>query len=272
MFRTLIALAALLAAAAGHAQAQQAAADPARQIAELRRQVAALQSSVKALRTQLATEASARQAMQAAIERLTGVLTAMQADVRSLHANSILDLNGYLIFDHSSGYPTALFQGINVQVVNGTGNTQTANGLGNLIVGYNRPRTGAPVCSSGYYGNQADCLAKGGAWLQTHRSGSHNIVGGDRNSYSSWGGLVLGNENVVNAPFASVTGGAANAASADLSSVAGGSSNLTTGMYSTVGGGAGNSAAGAFSSVSGGSRRTASGPEDWVGGGASQDR
>jgi len=272
MVRTLVTLTMLLGAAAAHAQVQGPPADPMRQVAELKRQVAALQSTVKSLRTQLSAEATARQTVQVSMTRLTSQLAAIQADVRSLQANSILDLNGYLTFDHSSGYPIALFQGINVQVVNGTGTTHSANGLGNLIVGYNRARTAGAVCSVGYYDNEADCRAKGGLWASSHKSGSHNIVGGDLNSYSAWGGLVLGIENVINAPYAAVTGGTVNAASADLSSVSGGSNNSTSGMYSTVSGGAGNSAAGPFSSVSGGARRAASGSEDWVGGGLVQHR
>ena len=111
--------------------------------------------------------------------------------------------------DNASGYPTALFTGVNVQVVNGTGATQTANGLGNLVVGYNLPRRGRPVCSLGYYVSENECLSKGGTWAQSHKSGSHNLVGGEFNSYTGWGGLVLGLENVISAPYATVSAGLA---------------------------------------------------------------
>jgi len=33
-----------------------------------------------------------------------------------------------------------LTTGVNVQIVNGEGSTETANGLGNLIIGYNEER------------------------------------------------------------------------------------------------------------------------------------
>jgi hypothetical protein len=254
------------------AQQPPAGGDLGQQVRDLRRQVGALQSTVRSLRSQLAAEAAARRSLQAAMDGLKNQLASIQADVRSLQGNSILDLNGYLTLDHSSGYPTALLQGINVQVVNGTGNTHSANGLGNLIVGYNRARTASPVCSLGAYSNAADCRAKGGVWAQSHKSGSHNFVGGDFNSYSGWGGLVVGIENAVTAPYATITAGALNLASGDLSSISGGSTNAATGMYGVVSGGLGNTAAGSFASLSGGARRTALGSEDWVGGALLQDQ
>jgi hypothetical protein len=267
-------LLALIGALSTCAWAQQppAGGDLRQQVRELRRQVGALQSTVRSLRAQLAAEASERLSLQAGMDSLTGQLASIQGDVRSLRGNSILDLNGYLTLDLSSGYPTALFQGINVQVVNGTGTTHSVNGLGNLIVGYNRPRTASPICSIGAYSNAADCRAKGGVWAQSHKSGSHNLVGGDFNSYSAWGGLVLGIENGVTAPYATITAGALNTASGDLSSISGGSTNTASGMYGVVGGGLGNTAAGSFAALSGGARRTALGSEDWVGGGLLQDQ
>jgi hypothetical protein len=265
---------ALLAALSTNAWAQQSASggELSQQVRELKRQVNTLRSTVKNLRAQLAGEAAARHSVQAAMVNLQNQLAIMQADVRSLRNNSILDLNGYLTLDHSSGYPTALFHGINVQVVNGSGTTHSANGLGNLIVGYNRPRAADPLCSMGYYTNASDCQAQGGVWARSHKSGSHNFVGGDFNSYSGWGGVVLGIENSINAPYATVTGGALNVASGDLSSISGGSTNRAMGMYALVSGGLGNFAAGAFSALSGGARRSALGQEDWVGGGLVQDQ
>jgi hypothetical protein len=274
MTRLQLPLLALLGALSTCAWAQQppARGDLGRQMRELQRQLAGLQSTVKSLRAQLAAETAARQSLQAGMDSLKSQLAGIQSDVRSLRGNSILDLNGYITLDHSSGYPTALFQGINVQVVNGTGTTHSANGLGNLIVGYNRPRAARPICSLGYYVTASDCRAKGGIWARSHKSGSHNFVGGDFNSYSGWGGVVLGIENAISAPYANVTGGALNVASGDLSSVGGGSSNSATGMYGVVGGGLGNIAAGSFSALSGGARRTAVGSEDWVGGALLQDQ
>jgi hypothetical protein len=192
--------------------------------------------------------------------------------LRSLKANTVLDLNGYVTFEIVNGYPTALFRGVNVQIVNGTGDTQSVNGMGNLIVGYNRPGSGGYSCSLGVAGSESDCMSSGGMWAQSHKSGSHNIVGGDFNSYSSWGGLVLGFENALSAPYAAVIAGARNRAGASFASISGGSYNTASGIYSVVGAGFSNRAMGDFSSVGGGSNRTSPNAHDWAAGALSQDR
>ena len=40
--------------------------------------------------------------------------------------------------------------------------------------------------------NEADCIANGGVWAGTHKSGSHNLVVGNQHNYSSYGGFVAG--------------------------------------------------------------------------------
>lgn len=71
------------------------------------------------------------------------------------------------------------FSGMNVHVVNGGGDqfSSQANGVGNLIVGYNRSRM-SPT-------NPDD------------RSGSHNLVLGDANNYTGVGSFVGGGANSV---------------------------------------------------------------------------
>lgn len=243
-----------------------------RQIQDLRRQVNSLRAEVKSLRSERTTAEQERKALQAQIKALRDQFLAMRNDVRGLQANSILDLNGYLTFENTTGYPTAVFRGVNVQVVNGTGDTQTVNGVGNLIVGYNRTRSGTPVCSIGYFATEAECTGKGGRWAASHKSGSHNIVGGDYNSYSLWGGLLLGTHNAINAPFSVVAAGSGNVASGDLSSVTGGSFNTSSAIYGSVSGGLNNAAKGDFSSVGGGSSRNATGIYSWTSGSLSQQR
>lgn len=248
------------------------ATDASAELKTLKRLLVAMQKQVNAMRAQLDAEAAERKRMQARIETLARTVEAADATVQAMRANSVLDLNGYVTFDNSSGYPTVLFNGINLQVVNGTGVTQSVNGLGNIIVGYNRPRNAAPVCSIGYYTNQAECTARGGVWANSHKSGSHNLVGGDFNSYASWGGVVFGLENAASAPYATVTGGAGNQALGDLSSIGGGSLNTAAGIYTSVNGGLGNAANGAFSTIGGGNSRTAAGSHDWSAGELTQDR
>ncbi len=120
--------------------------------------------------------------------------------------------------------------GANVHIVSGSGTTDGAvNGLGNLIVGYNELR-----------GSSDD------------RTGSHNIVVGKEQNYSSYGGLVAGLFNTISGPYASVSGGYYNEATGDSSSVSGGWDNVASNLYSSVSGGSFNEASGDYSSVSGG--------------------
>lgn len=127
---------------------------------------------------------------------------------------------------------TIRFSNVDVQIVNGLGSTDTVNGTGNLIVGYNELRgTG------------------------DNRSGSHNIVVGKAHNYSSYGGLVVAFQNSITAPWASVTGGAYNQAIGGGCSVSGGSNNQAGApgvAYSSVSGGSGNEASGNTASIGGG--------------------
>ena len=69
--------------------------------------------------------------------------------------------------------------GANLYVNNGTGSTGgPVNGLGNLVIGYNELRGAGD-----------------------DRSGSHNLVVGSRNNYSSYGGLVGGLQAGATTPF-----------------------------------------------------------------------
>ena len=110
---------------------------------------------------------------------------------------------------------TIRVSGVNVQIVNGTGSTQTADGSGNLVVGYN-----------GLRGLGMD-----------NRSGSHNFVVGDENNYTRFGGVVAGRGNSISGDFSSVAGGEFNVASGRAATVAGGRSNTALGNNSAVSGG-----------------------------------
>ncbi len=272
----------LLLAADGWGQQNPAPAGPETQLRALRQQVAALRKQLAVVRNELAArngvyqelqmQLQTLQSQQAELSALRQQVELVRAELRSLKANTVLDLNGYVTFEISNGYPTAMFRGVNVQIVNGTGNTQSVNGMGNLIVGYNRPGNGSFSCSLGRAETESECTAGGGLWAQSHKTGSHNIVGGDFNSYSSWGGLVLGFENVLSAPYAAVIAGARNRAGASFASISGGSYNTAGGIYSAVSAGFSNRAMGDFSGVGGGANRTAPSPHDWAAGALTQDR
>ncbi len=143
---------------------------------------------------------------------------------------------------------TIRFTGVNLQIVNGSGATNgwrdggdpgrepaldppnAPDGLGNLIVGYNE-------------------LGQDNADLRT---GSHNIVAGIKNNYTSAGGIVVGHHSTISGFLATVTGGNRNQATGSLASVSGGQLNRATGPVSSVSGGNSNIASGEKSSVSGG--------------------
>ncbi len=190
------------------------------------------------------------------------------------------------------------FKALNVHIVNGLDNTETINGLGNLIVGYNE-----------LVGHDVD-----------HREGSHNIVVGKYNSYYSYGGLLvgwqcrtgrkyscaIGSTNTAWGEFSSAIGGGGNIAEGNQSSVSGGmlnaakgpNSSITGGQMNTVNGGcssitggyqnisgltsmdrwcsvsggSNNSATGKYSTISGGYLRSVTGDYDWRAGGLFQDQ
>ena len=217
---------------------------------------------------ELAALMDAVTALQATVAALQETVANLQSDLAAVQANSVLELDGKLVYAVDDyGHPTARFTGVNVQVVNGVDQT-TLNGLGNLIVGYNEEYVRSSYfCSDGAYDNQSDCETYGAYWAGSFKSGSHNLVVGSGHSYSQHGGVVFGYRNVINGPYATITGGRYNTASGSSSSVSGGYSNEASGNYSSVSGGTGNKAIGVYSSVSGGIGNAASGWYSNVSGG-----
>jgi hypothetical protein len=160
----------------------------------------------------------------------------------------------------SGGANEVVITGANLRVVNGLGSTETTNGLGNLIVGYNEPRQFS---------------------VPNVRTGSHNVVVGQGHNFSSFGGLVVGLDNEIRGEFSTVTGGLGgfaigraatvsggsnNRANGELSVVSGGAGNMANAVQSVVSGGLDNDADGRFSVVSGGRNRAAPGENNWVAG------
>ncbi len=82
---------------------------------------------------------------------------------------------------------TSSISGANLYVNDGSGGTDgPVNGLGNVVIGYNELRGAGD-----------------------DRSGSHNLVVGSRNNYSSYGGLVGGLQAGTTTPFSISTVGTA---------------------------------------------------------------
>lgn len=139
----------------------------------------------------------------------------------------------------TEGRPWMKIAGANLRIVNGMGTTPTANGLGNLIVGYNELRQTS----------QWDCAEDDCA---NARTGSHNLIVGRGHNYTRYGGLVVGQWHTISGAWATVCGGGANVANGD---------------YATVSGGTNNTASGGAAVVSGGDRNVAAAPASTVGGG-----
>ncbi len=134
------------------------------------------------------------------------------------------------------------FSGCNMIVNDGGGSTASivtnaaGDGLGNLIIGYNQLQ----------------------GFNRDIRTGSHNLVVGDDNNYSSFGGMVIGAFNTISDRYASVSGGSSNIASGLGASVSGGYINTASGPFASISGGSSNVASGNSASVSGGRQCTAS--------------
>jgi hypothetical protein len=137
-------------------------------------------------------------------------------------------------------------KGANLHLMNGLGQTACGteeepildcpNGLGNLIVGYNEPR-------------------EAGEFGENIRTGSHNVVVGQRHNFSRFGGLVVGNVNTISGDFAVVSGGSENFAGGAQAVVSGGQENTASGGgASVIGGLATRPAAGSQRSAAGKTR------------------
>ncbi len=184
---------------------------------------------------------STSQVSPAVLEKLAG------ASISREEKEKLSAILPYVKFAASGvgGKPTIRFSGANVQIVSGSGSTGgTVNGAGNLVIGYDES-PGA-------------------------QTGSHNVIVGDEQSYTSYGAIVGGQGNSASAN-GTVVFGYHDAASGEYAAVTAGSSNRAVGPYSAVSGGQDNEALAADhesgSSVSGGHGNVARGLDNAVSGG-----
>lgn len=222
----------------------------------LESRVVTLESKVVALDSKVVTQQRRISEVETALVQQTAVnsvqvnqISSLQATVQKQHIDNVArnsQVAGLAdkLF-HVSRVGSSLFiSGANLHIVNGMNETDTTNGLGNLIVGYNESRGIGDV-----------------------RSGSHNVLLGSFLNFSSYGGIAAGFHNSVSGPYASVSGGQYNAALGFAASVSGGQSNTAQGFGASVSGGQFNMASGSGASVSGGTSNTASGAFASVSGG-----
>lgn len=234
---------------------------------------AALASEVNAnfsaVSTQVNDNDSRIATLEATIATLQSTVSTLQGQLSTISGSNIMALEPYVTVADDSRGPIATFTGINLQLVNGSGQTESANGLGNLIIGYDRPRDDDTFfCSYGIHEDESACSGAGETWAVSHKSGSHYLVIGDRNNYSVWGGMVVGHHNTSNNVFASVAGGIYNTASGRWASVTSGDNNTASGVGASVSGGTYNISSSAGASVSGGRYNTANSYDASVSGGS----
>ena len=173
----------------------------------LRGSILALQSEVASLKAALAAanvQLSSFTVRLRALETGTGSTPPALAELAKIapyvtvNQGTLNGLNG----------PHVIFHGANVHVQSGSGTTAEVGGvtgLGNLIVGYNEmpdPKMLVPT---------------GGP-----RVGSHNLVVGPSHAFTSVGGAVFGNNNLISAQNATILGGDHNISAGLASSVLGG--------------------------------------------------
>jgi hypothetical protein len=189
-----------------------------------------------------------------ALEKRVAALEALVKSIQQTNggqAAEIAALNARLLAVEGKTAPISVagtdfvIAGKNVFIVDGSGATESDSGLGNLTVGYNALR------------------AVGG----DARTGTHNLILGDRHNFTSYGGLVAGDANEISRPYATVTGGSANTASGYAATVCAGEFNTASGVQASILGGKFNTASGDNSSVGGGNHNQAQADDSSVSGG-----
>jgi len=143
------------------------------------------------------------------IQMMQAQITALQSQVASLEASAVPGLGDYVSVDDSAH--TVLVSGANLQVVNGApsadGYSNTTNGKGNLILGYNSQ----------------------GVDTTFARTGSHCLVMGRANDYNGIYSIVQGLESSVNGNYSAAIAGYQNVIFANSSAIVGGVVNQIAG-------------------------------------------
>lgn len=209
-------------------------------------QTAALQARDSAQDSQIAALQASDTAQNAALSTLQAEQTHQSGQIAGLEGKTRFISVG---IDPASGTLDMYISRTNLHILNG-GTAYGANGLGNLILGYNLDKP----------------------FQANVRTGSHNIVFGDFCSYSGLNGLVGGMGNSIESRYGCILTGLNNAVTGPTSAVVGGNSNLASGDESVVVGGGSNTATGDDGAVLGGFQNSASGVSaSSVGGGRNQD-
>lgn len=173
------------------------------------------------------------------IKELQTEIVALQKQVAALQSSSVQALAPFVSVDpnpeNGVAGPNVVISGVNVHIVNGTRETATVNGLGNLIIGYDElPPNTVEMQNIGRGGSHNLVV---GRYNQFGVAGFSNLVGGEWNGAASEAGFVVGLYNETSGAFSSISGGVGNWAGSEYSSVCGGEGNSAIGTCSVVLGG-----------------------------------
>ncbi len=234
-------------------------------------QISSLQSDVSDNQSQLASLQSDVSGNQSQLSSLDDDFSSLQSQVDDIDVPSnvgdrlddLETLTAPMSRMTVAGEDSLVVEDVNLHVRSGAGATDaTVNGRGNLIVGYDE------------VGGSSD------------KSGSHNIVFGRGNSYTSYGGLVGGTNNDVHGNYSSVLAGSSNEVTGSRSAIVSGSSNtvesdrsaIVSGSSGTVDSntaailaGYNNEASGTWSAIVAGSNNTTTGMDSVVVGGSNNE-
>lgn len=146
-------------------------------IADLETLVTSQTAVITALETQVAN-------LQAEVDGFSSDLADLQGRV-----STVEDVTTPMTLTTIDGYPSIVVEGVNIHLRNGLGGTNTDNGLGNLVLGYNESRA-----------DPADNI----------RTGSHIVVTGREQNYEGSAGFLGGYQNTLNADYGSILSGFSN--------------------------------------------------------------
>src|SRR5690606_27854371 len=85
--------------------------------------------------------------LQQALEQMQTTIDAQASELAALRTSQVMALEPYLTVS-TADTPKVTLAGANLQIVNGRGTTATTNGAGNLIIGYDEPRTDGALSRS----------------------------------------------------------------------------------------------------------------------------
>lgn len=158
-------------------------------------------------------------------------IEALQLQVETLEASTVLGLNGYMSVDDET--QTVLLSGANLQVVNGSGELLEGNALGNIIVGYNTVDSAQQLIDR--QGSHNLVLGAGNTY-----NGSGNIIGGSSNKSHGDFGIVSGLQNEYSGSRGGMIGGRYNISSLSTGVTIGGRNNILDSDDGAIVGGIGN--------------------------------